>query len=258
MLLDLGRRPQSDGFSEIDHQDAVGDVHDHGHIVFNEQNGHTELILNILDPENQILLFFRVHARAGFVQQKQFRLQGQGPPQFDEFLGAIGQSAYQFVAHRLQFQKIDDFLYFFPMPDLFPAGKGPSAPHQAAPEQAGLHVQVAAQQDIVQAVHVGKEFDVLKGSGNPQPGDRLGLQALDLLLPELDMPRIRGINPVDAVEQGGLASSVGTDDRKDFPGLHLKGDAFQGLQAPEGDAQIANLKKTHGGQTSAMPEAGLV
>ena len=40
VLLNLFGRPFGDLFAEVQNHDPVGEVHDHAHIVFDEQNRH--------------------------------------------------------------------------------------------------------------------------------------------------------------------------------------------------------------------------
>ena len=84
-----------------------------------------------------------------------------------------------------------------------------------------------------------KELHQLKGTGDPLPGDQVGRAPLDLLPLKDDATRLGGEKARDQVEQGSLAGAVGADDRLDRARRHLKAHLLHGLEAAEGQADLA-------------------
>ena len=82
----------------------------------------------------------------------------------------------------------------------------------------------------------------LVGPGQAPAGHLVGGQAGDLLTPEEHLPWVRCINPVDDVEQGGLAGAVGADESQDLPLRQLKGDIAQGLEPAETFGDFLDLE----------------
>src|SRR5215471_3169516 len=63
----------------IEHDHAVGDVHDHAHVVLDEGDGGAELVVHVEDKAGHVLLLLHVHARHGLVEEEEVGLGGQGP-----------------------------------------------------------------------------------------------------------------------------------------------------------------------------------
>ena len=53
---------------------------------------------------------------------------------------------------------------------------------------------------------------------------------------------LRGIDPVDDVEQGGFAGAVGTDQPQNLPGAQIEGNVGEGLEAAEALGNVLNLE----------------
>jgi len=83
---------------------------------------------------------------------------------------------------------------------------------------------------------MGEEFDILKGSRNPLPGNLIGLQIGNLFSFKEDFSGVRSIDSGDAIKDRCLDSSVGTYDRIDHALFNLKTDLVEGLDSTEGDA----------------------
>ena len=85
---------------------------------------------------------------------------------------------------------------------------------------------------------LGKEADVLKGPGHSQFRDLVDLEAVD---PPASAPGRRDediscgrlIDAGDAVEEGGLAGAVGTDEGGDLPLPDFKVDGVERLEPAE-------------------------
>ncbi len=94
----------------IEHDDPVRDIHDDAHVVFDEDDGGAEFIVDVEDVAAHVLFFLVVHPGHGFVQQQHVGLGGQGASQLDPFLQAIGKLADGRLADGLDLKEVDDFL----------------------------------------------------------------------------------------------------------------------------------------------------
>ncbi len=56
-------------------------------------------------------------------------------------------------------------------------------------------------------------------------------------------PSVGVVEAVDDVQHGGLAGAVGTDDGQDLARVDLQADIVQGLQTPEGDADVLRAEQ---------------
>jgi hypothetical protein len=68
------------------------------------------------------------------------------------------------------------------------------------------------------------------------------LEMGDLFSFKGDLPRIGGIDPADAIKDGGLSRPIRSDDRIDPAFFDLKAHIVNGLDATESNGQIFNFK----------------
>src|SRR5207249_8121767 len=135
-----------------------------------------------------------------------------------------------------------------------PAG----APVEHGAQHAVLHVDVATEHEVVDDGHAPEERNVLKGAGHAQGGDAGGREPGELVAVETDGPLLRVKDAADAVQQGGLARTVGTDDGQDLALLDVEADAADGLDAAERLRDVADLDErahTSEGASTAPSEA---
>lgn len=71
---DFLRRTGSDQRTVIQHLNPLTDTHDQRHVVFDEQDAHTEHIPDLPDGFHQLPRFGRVHAGSRLVEQQNFWL----------------------------------------------------------------------------------------------------------------------------------------------------------------------------------------
>ena len=100
-------------------------------------------------------------------------------------------------------------------------------------QEPGAHVNVARRHQVVQGAQAGVQGDVLKGAGDAQLGDAMRRQAREVVPFKDDLPSVRVVEVVDAVEHRGLARAVGADDGQDLALPGVETDAGQGLDPPE-------------------------
>jgi hypothetical protein len=109
-------------------------------------------------------------------------------------------------------------------------------------EHPRAHPHVPAEHEVVEDRHPPEEGDVLEGPGHPPLGDVIRLEPRDVRPLEDDATRVRVIEPTDHVQQGGLARSVGADDREDLALADLQADPRHRLHAPEGLGDFRDLE----------------
>jgi len=212
--------------------------------MLDKKDGNLKLILDILDPENHVLLFFRIHTGAGFIQEKKIRFQGQCPSKLNELLGSIGKRAHKGIPHILEFKKIDNIFNFFTVKDFLFSGKRRFPPHGYSLKKPCFHMDMTTQHDIFHGVHMGKQFNILESPGNAHPGNGIGLFMLYGSAFENHIPFTRLIKPGYAVEKGGLSRTIGTDNGKDLTLVHGKTDIFQGFDAAKRNGQGIHPEKS--------------
>ena len=139
----------------------------------------------------------------------------------------------------LQVKKINDFLDLFTRFNLTRAG---FAGEEHFAPQPRLAVGVAADQKVLQNSGVLKEFDVLKGAGNTQPGNLvrwlIGQSQRALRPSKVDHACGRVVDAADQVEDGGLACPIGADQGEDFAALDVEADLVDGQHAAKAHAQV--------------------
>ena len=91
--MDFGGGSDGDDLAEVEDQNAVGNVHDETHVVFNQNHGDSEFFANVEYETCHVFGFFKVHARYGFVEEEKLRFHGKGTTEFDSFLDAVRQHA---------------------------------------------------------------------------------------------------------------------------------------------------------------------
>ena len=102
------------------------------------------------------------------VQDQEARLGHQRARQFDPLLQAERDRVDQFVAHALQLQEVDHLLDLRAVGDLL----GPAEPGvERGAQDARPHVDMAAEQDVVEHRHAVEQGQVLEGARDAQAGD---------------------------------------------------------------------------------------
>ena len=92
--LDLGRRADRDRHAEVEHEDAVGDLHDHPHVVLDEQHSELALAAQAAHERGDLGALGGVHAGDRLVEQHQPRLHRQAARQLDALAVAVGEQLH--------------------------------------------------------------------------------------------------------------------------------------------------------------------
>src|SRR5512135_326305 len=203
-------------FAKVQHGDAVGDIHHHAHVMFDQDAGDLPfpVLVDVQDKARHILDLFKVQPRHWLVQQKHARLKCQRARQLDSFLQAVRQHPDRLVANVRYFEQVYNLAFDkLAAGDLFPRR---ASDINAAVQQTGAQMEMPPEPDIIQDGHAAKEFDFLKRAGDSEPGSPVRTERRNVLTFKEDFAPLWKVQPVDTVEQHGLAGAVGTDDGKDF------------------------------------------
>ena len=209
----FGRRALGDLAAEIQHMNAVGNIHHDPHLVLDHQHGDAELVADIEHEARDVLGLLLVHARDHFVEQQQFRLAGQRPRQFDALLLAVGQRADDGVADVLDLEEFDDVLDPLPRLDLLAAG---AAEENHGIEHVGAQMGVPAGQDVLDHGAVLEQREVLKGAPDADCREPRRRDGREIGAVEQDAAAAWPQHAGDHVEQRGLAGAVRADHAADF------------------------------------------
>ena len=71
-------------------------------------------------------------------------------------------------------------------------------------------------------------------------GELQGVKATEVVVTEIDRPALRPEDPVQALEEGGLAHAVRPEDGDDFPGFNGAGDILEHLLVPVHEPEFFN------------------
>jgi hypothetical protein len=110
-------------------------------------------------------------------------------------------------------------------------------------DDGGFHQEMPSELDVVQDGHAMKELHFLEGPGDAEDGHRMGLEAFQGFPFEADLPLLRLLVHVDAVEEAGFSCAVWADDAENFPPFYGQTDVTENPHAPEGKVQIFNLEQ---------------
>ena len=99
--------------TEVQHVNAVGNVHDQIHVVLNEQDGHVEFVADLADELGELQRLLRVHTGSGLVEEQELGVGGQGAGDLQLSLLTVGKIAGKIVAVFLQPEDAEQLLGLF-------------------------------------------------------------------------------------------------------------------------------------------------
>ena len=186
IVPDFCRPAFGDFPAEIQHADPVTNVHDHTHVVFDQDNGHPPFLIDVQDKTGHILRFFQVHTGGRFVEQEEVWASWPGPGPVPPVSAARKAGCGRPVCGWAQSpggrRSSPRSLSARPF---FPAGLSIIDP---AGEKTRLQMDMAPKFNVVQDGHVPEKFHILKGPGNAQFGDLMGLNLGDLFPSKMIFP----------------------------------------------------------------------
>src|SRR5215510_10925049 len=229
------RRAVGDLPAVVEHDHAVGDVHDHAHVVLDEGDGGAELVVHVEDEAGHILLLLHVHARHGLVEEEEVGLGGQGPGQLHPLLEPVGQPSRRRLADGLDLQEVDHPLHRRAVRELL-APRRP--PVERVEEEVPPHLEEPPRHDVVEHAHTLEEGHVLEGARDTEGGHVEGLELGPVAPLEDDAALLGMVEAADGVEQRGLPRPVGSDDGHDLAVMDVHAHVAERLHGAEahGDA----------------------
>ena len=177
VVADVVGRAFGDHRPAVEDGDPLTDLHDHGHVVLDQQ--HRDALL-VADPVDELVergRLLRVHAGRRLVQQQDLGPQGHGARDLQPALVAVGEVAGQLAlaladAHVLQ-QLAGRVAGGALLPAL--AGQAEDGRHHT-----GLEVRVHRHHDVLLGGHQVEQPDVLERPGQPHRRPQVRLDAGDV------------------------------------------------------------------------------
>jgi hypothetical protein len=139
----------------------------------------------------------------------------------------------------LELQEVDDLFDRESMARLLAPG---AAEEERARHEAGPHVPMPAQEQVVEHAHVAEQLEELKGPGDAARGDPVRRQPVDGLAGEPDAAAARAAKPADGVEERGLAGAVGADERVELPRADGQAHGVERVEPAEANAEGVHLE----------------
>ena len=168
-------RPVRDLPPVVENHHPVRDVHDHSHVMLDEDDGGPELVVGVEDEPAHVLLLFGVHPRHRLVEEKKIGLRGEGPSELHPLLEPVGQAVDGSLPDRLDLEEVDDPLHRVAVLHLL-APRGPEV--ERLPQEVAAHLEVAPGHEVVEHRHALEESNVLEGAGgSPMRPPRGGASA---------------------------------------------------------------------------------
>jgi hypothetical protein len=144
-----------------------------------------------------------------------------------------------FLAHAFELHEVDDLLHHLALAHLL--RRGEPRVERGAPD-AGAHVHMPPEQDVVQHAHAIEEGQVLEGAGHALARHLVRRQAGDVLAVEHDASLLRREEARDGVGHRGLAAAAGPDQAEDLAFVDPKVHARHRDQATEAALHVAALQ----------------
>ena len=160
---DLVGRAVGDLAAVVEHDDAVGDVHHHAHVVLDQRDRRAELVVDVEDEAAHVLLLLDIHAGHRLVEQQQLRLHRQRAAELDPLLQPIGQrpTGVLRIAWISRKSMIRSTSARCASSSCF--GR---AEMDRLPQEVAAHPQQPPGHDVVERRHALEQRDVLKGAGD--------------------------------------------------------------------------------------------
>src|SRR5216683_3864285 len=240
ILLHLAGAPLGDLLAVVEDGDVVRDLHDHAHVVLDEQDGEAEVGDEAAQERHEVPRLALGHPGRGLVEEEEGGPRGEGAPDLEAALVAVGQVAGDLVGPPPEPHGVEQLRR--------PRPQGPllrlEAPvsRQRAP-QPRADPRVHAHEDVLHRRHVAKEADVLEGAADAEGGDLIGPEAQERSPPEAHRSLFGHIEAGEDVEERGLARAVGPDDGGDAAFLEDEVDLVQRDQPAESLGDAARLEE---------------
>jgi hypothetical protein len=198
----------------IQHGHAIGDLHDHAHVVLDQDDREPEVGDESAQEMHQGARFALSHPGGRLVEEQERWPGGERSRQLEPPPVTVRQVARDDVCAALQPDPIEEADRARGQLGLGPVEAGIAREDVPEPQR---DARVHADQHVFDRGHVGEEPDVLERPADAQRGDLIGAQAEERLTAEGDAALVRGVEPGEDVEERGLPGPVRPDDRGDPP-----------------------------------------
>src|SRR6266849_1743978 len=178
--LDRFRRAFGDLGAEVEHHDAVGQIHHKSHVVFHQQHRHAA-VAQLTQQACEPLLFHMAQSRGRLVQQQQDRVDAQRAGDLNDALLAERQAAGEGVDLVAEADALDLARRFRQQLCLVSAVEA-----EHAGEGACMATQMRANRDVFQHAHIRHQLTCWKVRATPSFATSCG-GALSMFLPSTEM-----------------------------------------------------------------------
>ena len=207
--------------------------------MLHHQDGDTELLADVLDPERHVVGLFHIESGRRFIEQDQAGLSAKRPRHFNHLANPIGQACNECVPIVLKFEKFDHLLDFLAR---FQLGRTDTPSEKQIFPEIATTLGVAANQQVLQDRGEFEQFNILKGTRDAQCGyfmsGMVGQSECARWAGVIDGPRAWVVDPADQIKNRRLTRTIGANQGEHFAGLNLKTDVFDGEHTAKADAQL--------------------
>ena len=187
VLLDFLRRPLGDLLAVVEHRDAIGDVHDHAHVVLDHQHRELLFVSELVDEGREVRRLLRVHPGSRLVEQQQLRLRRERASNLESALVAVGEIAGDLVVLVAQAAELQQLAAAIAR-TLFLATDARCADDRY--QDPAFEPRVHTHHDVLERGHVLEQADVLERPADATLSDRVRRAACHVLAVEHDRPDV--------------------------------------------------------------------
>ena len=206
-----------DELSEIQHVDALRDLHDEVHVVLDHENGQVILVADLHDEVSQLLGLLRVHAGRRLIEEQQLRLRRKCTGDLETALKSVRKARGDIILVLIEALLPQKLLGLCPHALLFLPVQA-----QRRAEDIVLRTEMLGDEDVIEDRQIREETDVLEGPGDAELRDGIRGVATKIAAAELHGAGGRGIDPGDAVERGRFTGTVRADQGDDLAAVDLE------------------------------------
>src|SRR4029079_15064094 len=230
IAFDLFGRAVGNLDAVVEHHDAVGEVHHHAHVMFDQCDRGAVIVVHVEHKARHVFLLLDIHAGHRLVKQQQLRLHGERAPKLHTLLQPVGQPADRHATDFLDLEEIDDLLDAAAMLDHLAL---PRTETQQLQEELAVYLERAARHDVVERRHAAKQGYVLERPRNAPASSVVRTHLGVRLAFESDTALLRLIESVDDVEHRGLAGAIRPDDGAALAFADVEGNVADRLNPAE-------------------------
>jgi hypothetical protein len=235
VLRHLGRRSLGDALALAQDDDPPAERHHNLHVVLD----HHERVapgVERQDVADQLVNHGRIDAGQGLVEEDDLGTGHERHAEVQELLLAVREIRREAVPEVDDAQVLEKLVR--------PSGRLRALTSDEPPEQ-GAVTLLGREQHVLEHSHLREQLDQLERARDPAAMHPVGAEPRDVLALEPDVAAGRAKDPGDAVEQRGLAGSVGADHPEKIARLHAQAHPAQRGKAEELLRQLVDFEERH-------------